>query len=440
MNLLSNKKTETNTVELEIEVGAQELEEAMQAVFEREGKDITIQGFRKGKAPRKMIEKRFGNSVFLEDAVNDLYPEAYRKAVEESGIEPVAPGDVEILDAEPGKGFTFKATVTIKPEVKVSDYKGLEVDKLIKEVTDKEIDGEIGVLLERGARMVEVEGRVAVDGDSSVIDFEGFVDGVAFEGGKGENHELLLGSGHFIPGFEEQIVGKEIGSEFDVTVTFPEEYHSEDLAGKEAIFKVKLNSIKEKILPELDDEFAKDVSEFDTLDELKKDLRKNLEEIALKNADDALENTLVEKVIEKLEGEIPEVMYEQRIDDMVREFSQRLSSQGMNLDLYLQYTGMKLEDFRKTFRDQAEKQVKIRLALDEIVRSENITPSEEDIAKEYDRISEMYDMSADKLKGLIPADELIKDIAANQAIDLIRDSAKITEKTASTDEADTEEK
>lgn len=428
MKVTSNNKTDVNTVELEIEVSPEELEEAVKRVYTRKAKDISVPGFRKGKAPRKIIEKMYGEGIFLEDAVNDVYPTVYSQAVEETGIEPVAPADVEMLDMDKEKGFSFKAVITVKPEVKVSGYKGIEAEKIVHAVTDEEIDAEINTQREKNSRMVEVEGRAAQDGDSAVIDFEGFSDGIAFEGGKGEDYTLNLGSHTFIEGFEEQIVGHNIGEEFDVNVTFPEQYHSEDLAGKPAVFKVKLKELKAKELPELDDEFAKDVSEFDTQAEYREDTRKHLQEHADEHAQEHLENDLVDAVIEKLEGEIPEVMYESRIDDMVQEFEQRLRSQGMNLELYLQYTGMDSDAFRKTFRDQAERQVKIRLALEKIVELEEIVASEEELDKEYAKLAEAYGMEADKLKPLIPAEQLGKDVANNKAIDLIRESAKITDK------------
>lgn len=427
MEVLSQKKTDKNIVELEIKVDAKALQAEMDNVFEKESKDITIPGFRKGKAPRKIIEKRFGTGVFIEDAVNNLYPNAYSDAIKETGIEPVAPGDVEILEVSPEDGFTFKAIVTVKPEVTVKDYKGIEAEKEIAKVTDEMIEGEIEKLRERNSRLVEVADRPAEDGDTAIIDFEGFVDDVAFEGGKGENHNLVLGSHSFIDGFEDQIIGKNIGEEFDVNVTFPEEYHAEELAGKPAVFKVKLNELKATELPELDDEFVIDVSEFDTLDELKADIKTKLEESAQKMAEDKLENALVDKVIENLEGDIPEVMYEVRIDDMVHDFSHRLQHQGMTLELYLQYTGMALEDFRKTFREQAERQVKIRLALEKIVELEEIVASEEDLDEEYKNLAEMYGMEEKQIRDIIPAEGISADVAANKAIDLIKETAKVTE-------------
>lgn len=427
MKVISNKKTDTNTVELEIEVSKEQLEEAVENVYQRQVKDITVPGFRKGKAPKKIIEKRFGEGVFLEEAVNDIYPDAYAKAIDETGIEPVAPGDIEIISLDENVGFTFKAIVTVKPEVSVSNYKGIKADKLVKKVTDEQVDQELDRLRERNGRLVEVEGRSAQADDTATIDFEGFHEEVAFEGGKGEDYDLVIGSNTFIPGFEEQIVDKNVGEEFDVNVTFPEEYHAEDLAGKPVVFKVALKQLKETQLPELDDEFAKDVSEFDTLDELKEDLRGNLQKMADDQAQDFLENSLVDSIIENLEGEIPEVMYEVRVDGMVQDFAQRLASQGMNLDLYLQYTGMEMADFRKTFEEQAKRQVKIRLALEKIVELENIVPTEEELEAEYEKFAEMYQMDIEKIKELIPAENITEDVANGKAIDLVRESAEVTE-------------
>jgi trigger factor len=430
MELKSNQKTAVNTVELEVAVSAEQLEEAVKKVFAEKSKTINVPGFRKGKAPRKIIEKMYGEGIFLEDAVNDLYPSVYQEAVEAAGIEPVDRAEVEMLTLDKDTGFTFKAVVTVKPEVTVTGYKGIKADKMIHPVTDADVDHEIHHMRERGSRLISVDDRPAKDGDIVNIDFEGFVDGVPFEGGKGDSHQLTLGSHSFIDTFEDQIIGHSIDDEFDVNVIFPEEYHAEELKAKPAIFKVKLLEIKEKELPELDDEFVKDVSEFDTLDELRADIRQKQEERNTKRSQDELENTLVEKVLEGFEAEVPEVMYENRIDDMLREFEQRLRSQGMNLETYLQYTGMDLENFRKTFREQAEQQVKIRLSLERIAELEAIEVTEEDFDAEYVKIAESYQMEAEQLKKMIPADELRKDIASSKAIDLVRDSAEVTEKEA----------
>lgn len=427
MNLTSTTPKDKNVVELEIAVGAKELEEAAAKVFKRKGKTITIPGFRKGKATRGMIEKMYGEGVFLEDAVNDLYPAAYEEAVEQAGIDPVDRADVEILTLDKETGFTFRATVTVKPEVSVKDYKGISAEKVIGEVSDEDVDKEIEQLRERNARSITIEDRPAQNGDATVIDFEGFVDGVAFDGGKGDGYQLTLGSGQFIPGFEEQIVGHTLGEEFDVNVTFPEEYHSDELAGKASVFKVKLHEIKGKELPELDDEFAKDVSEFDTLAEFKDDVRKKLQENSDRKAQEDFETKLVDQVIENLESDIPECMFENKIDELVRDFEYRLSSQGMNMQLYLQYTGMEMDSFRKSFREQAERQVKIRLALEKIAELEGLEASDEEVEKELEKMAEAYKTDIERLRTMIPVKDVKHDIKAQKAIDLIRDSAKVTE-------------
>ena len=436
MKLMSNEKTGVNTVELEISVSAEQLEEAVKRVYTQKVKDISVPGFRKGKAPRKIVEKMYGEGVFLEDAVNELYPSVYAEAVEEAGIVPVDRAELEMLSIEKETGFTFKAIVTVKPEVSVTGYKGIKAEKTIYTVTDEQVLHDIGHMQERNARIVSVDDRAAIDGDQVVIDFDGYVDDVAFEGGKGESYQLTLGSHSFIDNFEDQIVGHSIGDEFDVNVSFPEEYHAEELKGKPALFKVKLCEIKQKELPELDDEFVKDVSEFDTVDELKDDVRKKLEETAKNRSQDELETKLVDAVLEGFEAEVPDVMYESRIDEMLREFEQRLQSQGMNLELYMQYTGMDIESFRKTFRDQAERQVKIRLALEKIAQLESIAVTDEELEAEYTKIAEAYSIDAAQVKQMIPAEEITKDASSNKAIDLIRDNAEVTEVAAPEDALD----
>ena len=426
MNLTSSKKVDTNRHELEIAVGAEEFEKAIQSVYRKQVKNIQVPGFRKGKAPRHIVEKMYGEGVFYEDAINDLYPSVYTQAVTEANITPVDRADIEVLSV--GKdGFTFKATVTVKPEVEVANYKGIAATKKVKKISDKEIDAEISRLQERNSRMVDVDDRPAEMGDYTIIDFDGYVDGVAFDGGKSERYPITLGSGQFIPGFEEQIAGHSIGEEFDVNVTFPEDYHAEELKGKAAVFKVKLHEIKKKELPEVDDEFAKDVSEFDTLAELREDLGKKLQESADKAAKDAVENQLIDSVIADMKAEIPEVMFEHRIDEMIQDFDYRLSSQGLNLQTYLQYTGMEMDSFRKTFREQAERQVKIRLALEKIVELEGLTASPEDVEAEYAKLADAYKIEVEKVKTYIPETDVTKDIAVNKAIDLVRDNAVITE-------------
>lgn len=426
MSLVSANKTETNHYELEVKVEKEQFEEALTKAFKKNAPKMTVPGFRKGKAPRHLIEKLYGESVFFEDAVNMSYPDAYVQAIEAAGITPVADPEVEITEISKD-GYTFKAKVVVKPEVEVENYKGIEATKDLHKVTEEEVNQAIERLRERNARIITVEDRAAENGDSAMIDFEGFVDGKAFEGGKGENYPLTLGSGQFIPGFEEQIVGHNIGDEFDVNVTFPEEYHAKELAGKEAVFKCKLHELRSRELPELDDEFVKDISEFDTLDELKKDTEKKLQEQSDRAAQDDLENKLIDTVIENLKAEIPEEMYENSINNMVGDFEYRLQMQGMDINTYLQYTGMEMESFRKTFREQAERQVKIRLALEKIAENEKLEASEEEVEEEYKKLAEQYGMEADKVKNFVPVEDMKKDVVVNKAIDFVKDNAKVKE-------------
>lgn len=428
MSLAETKNVGTNRYELVVKVDAEKFEAAIEKAYRKNVKKIDIQGFRKGHAPRKIVERMYGDGVFFEDAINDLYPAALQEAITESGLEVVARPEVEVTEVNKADGFTFTAKCVVKPEVEVKDYKGIEVEKEAKEVTDEEIDRNLQNMQEKHARMIDVDDRPAQNGDSVVFDFEGFVDGVAFDGGKAEKFNLELGSGQFIPGFEEQIVGKSIGEEFDVNVSFPEDYHVDDLKGKPAVFKCKLHEIKYKELPILDDEFAKDASEFDSLDELKADLKKKAEEANEKAAETEVENKLIDTVIENMTGEIPEEMYEVRIDEMVRDFEYRLQMQGMDLETYLKYTGMEMDSFRKTFAAQAEKQVKIRLALEKIVEVENITVEDEAVEEEYKKLADQYKMEVEKVKGFIPDEEFRKDMAVNKAVDLIKDTAKVTVK------------
>ena len=438
MSLVSNKKTDTNLVELEIKVDAEAFELALQRAYKKNVGKIQVPGFRKGKAPRKIIEKMYGKECFYEDAVNDIYPIEYAAAVKEAGLDPVDHPDVEVVSLDEN-GLVFKAKVTVKPEVEVVDYKGIEVKKTVAAVNEDEITAEIDRLRDRNGRLVNVEDRAAANGDNTLIDFEGFVDGVAFEGGKGENYPLTLGSNQFIPGFEDQIVGHKAGEEFDVNVPFPAEYHVPELAGKDSVFKVKLNEIRVRELPEADDEFAKDVSEFDTLDELKADIKAKLTETKEKAADTDVENKLIDTVIANMKAEIPEVMYEHAVDNMVHDFEHRLASQGMTLELYMQYTGFTMADFRKQFEEQAQKQVKIRLALEKIVELENIAPTEEELNAEYENMAKTYSMDVEKVKELVPVEELSADIAVQKAIDLVKDSAVIKTTRSRAKKATTEE-
>lgn len=425
MSLKSQNKIDTNRVELEVVVDAETFEKGLAAAFKKQSKKISIPGFRKGKAPRAFVEKYFGKEVFYEDAVNALYPDALDEAVKEAGLEVIQDKiDFDVKEVGP-QGFIFTAALTTKPEVTIENYKGIEAVKKSAEVTDEDIDAEIKKVQERNSRMVTVEDRAAQNDDIAVIDFEGFLDGEPFEGGKGENYSLTLGSGQFIPGFEEQIVGHNTGDEFEVNVTFPEDYQAEELKGKATTFKCKLHEIKMKELPEVDDEFVKDVSEFDTLADYKEDLKKKLAESKEKEAADDLENQLIDKLVELVQGEIPEAMYENKIADSIREFGYRLQSQGLNLDTYMKYTGMNVDQMKEGFRPQAERQVKLRLALEKIAALEELKAGEEDLNQEYQKIAEQYKMEADKIKELIPAAELEKDICVEKAINLVRDNANI---------------
>ena len=427
MSITSTQKKETNVVEMEIAVSAQELKEAADKVYKRKAKSINVPGFRKGKAPRSVIERMYGQGVFLEDAVNDLYPKAYGEAIKEADIEPVDRADIEILSMDMEAGLTFKATVTVKPEVTIGEYKGIAVNKTAYKVKDSEVDDELERRRQRAGRVTSVEGRPAKDGDTTTIDFEGFMDGTPFEGGKGQGHKLELGSRSFIEGFEEQIVGHSIGDEFEVTVTFPEQYHAEDLAGKPAVFKVKLHEISEKQLPELDDEFAKDISEFDTLNELRGDIRDKLAQNKERKAVDEMESDIVGIISDKVSGEIPEVMYEQKIDEALREFAIRLQSQGMNLETYLQYMGQEMQDFRESFREQAQRHVKMRLALETIAAKESLTATDEEVEEEYKKLAERYRVALAQAKTGVDIKDVRMDIACHKAVDLVKQNAVITE-------------
>lgn len=425
MSLKSNNKIDTNRYKLEVSVDAQTFEDGIQKVFKRQNKKITIPGFRKGKAPRSFVEKYYGSNVFFEDAVNETYPAALDAAISEADLE-VIDDKINLDIIEIGKdGYIFTAEVTTKPEVSISDYKGIEVEKKAVEVTDDDIEDEINKAKEKTSRVVSVEDRAAQNNDIAVIDFEGFVDGVAFDGGKGENYPLTLGSGQFIPGFEEQIIGHNIGDEFDVNVKFPEDYQAENLKGKDAVFKVKLNELKVKEYPEIDDEFAKDVSDFDTLDEYKEDIRKNVLEQKQKLADDDVDKQIIDKLVELLEAEIPEAMFENKINDDIKEFSYRLQSQNIDINTYLKYTGMDAKSLREGFRSQAERQVKLRLALEKIAQNENFEATSEDIENEFSKIADMYKMEVEKVKNLISEKDLSKDIIVDKAMKLVKETANI---------------
>lgn len=423
--LKSKNQVETNKYELEIEVSAEAFEEALQRSYLKNKAKITINGFRPGKAPRKIIEKEYGEEVFFEDAVNDVYGPAVEEAVKEAELILVAAPDVEVTEVSKAAGVKFKATCTTKPVVDIKDYKGINVKKTVNAVTDEAVEHEIGHMLEKNSRTISVDDRAAQNGDDVVIDFEGFKDGVAFDGGKADNFTLKLGSGQFIPGFEDQVVGHNVGDEFDINVTFPEEYQAKELAGAPVVFKIKLHEIKTTELPELDDDFVKDTSDFNTVEELRADVRKHLEEDAEKQADNEVETAILDAVINKLEGEIPEVMYENKVNDMIEDLSQRLAQQGIQLDMYLQFTGMTMDSLKTTYREQAEKQVKLRLALEKVVELEAIEPTEEEIEQEFAHIGEHYNMPVETVKKYIRAEDIKLDVAVGKAVDLIKDSAVI---------------
>lgn len=430
MSLIEHKKLDDGQYEMTAKIEAGPFLVAVDKVYRRENKKINIQGFRKGKTPRAVIERMYGEDFFYEDAINDLLPNLFAEAVEEADIEYIGRPVVDVTEANKESGVTVKFVVKLRPELTVKKYKGLSATKIITPVEDTDIDAEISQMQEKNSRMVTVEDRAAQDGDITVIDFEGFRDGVPFEGGKGEDFELTLGSGQFIPGFEEQIVGHQTGEEFDITIKFPEEYGAQDLAGQDAVFHIKLHAIRVKELPELDDEFAKDVSEFDTLADLKADIKKRLQDQNDERSKAEVENALVDAAAETLEGDIPDEMIEDRIDDMVRDFAYRLSGQGMDIETYLKYTGFDMENFRTTFKEQAEKYVKTRLTLEAVAREEAIEVTDEDKENEYKKMSEMYDVEVEKIKEIIPEKDLIADIKVGKAIDIIRDSAKIKEEKA----------
>ena len=425
MSLKATNNVETNKYELEIEISAEDFEAAIEKAYLKARKNIAMPGFRKGKAPRKLIEKEYGEQVFFEDAVNLLYAPVVNGAVEESGLELVTRPEVEVTEISKENGVKLKATCITKPEVDVKDYKGIEVEKVVNPVTDEDINKQLDALREKNVTVETVDDRAAENGDDVVIDFEGFKDDVAFEGGKAEDFTLSLGSGQFIPGFEDQIVGHNAGEDFDINVSFPEEYQVKELAGAPAVFKIKLKSISKKVMPELDDDMVKDSTEFDTVDEYKADVKKKLEEANEKHADSEVEAKIFDKVIENMTAEIPQVMFDNRVNEMISELEQRLAPQGISLDLYMQYTGQTIDTVKKAYAEQAEKQVKLRLALEKIAKLENIEVTEDELKAEFDKLAEAYKLDVDQIKQFIHDDDLKKDIAVGKAVDLIKDAAVI---------------
>ena len=424
MNLISCEKLEKSMVELQFSIDAETFKAAVNNAFKREGKKYAIPGFRKGKAPRHMIEKMYGSDIFHYDAVNDLFPEAYEAAVKEAKIDVVGRPDPEVVSMSEADGVVLKVKVAVKPEVELGAYAGLTVTKEAKNVNEADVDAEVKRMQDRNGRLLTREGA-AENGDTVDIDFEGFVDGKAFEGGKAEHYSLVLGSGSFIPVFEDQVVGHSAGEEFDVNVKFPEEYGAAELAGKDATFKIKLHEVKYKELPALDDDFAKDVSEYDTLDELKDSIRNNIKTNLDKQAEQKVENDLMDQVIANMKADIPDAMVDSRIDELVQDFEYRISQQGLKLADYLKYMGMNIEQFRAQFKEQADKQVKMRLAMEAIVAKEGITASDEEFEEEVKRIADAYKMEADKVKSIVDAAAVKADLAINKAIDFVKEKANV---------------
>ena len=421
MSLKSCNLKETNKYEIEVFVDAETFEAAVQKSYKKNIGKINMPGFRRGKAPRQMVEKMYGKDVFYNDAIEECYPAALEAAVVEANLKLVATESLEEIDTE--NGFTFKAVVIVEPEVEIDGYKGIKVESKAVRVTEKMITEEIDKVRDRNSRMVTVTDRPAADGDTAVIDYEGFVDGVAFDGGKAENHNLQLGSGMFIPGFEEQIVGHNADEEFSIFVTFPTEYHAENLAGKEAEFKIKLHEIKTKELPELDDEFVKDVSDKETVEDYKKEIKETLTKRLKDEKEAQINNDLSEKIIELVQGEIPEQMYDNEVNAMIREFDMRLRSQGLDAMSYLKYTGMDVEGLANMYRPDAEKRVKLRLALEKIAKLENIEVTEADIEAEYTKMAESYNMTVEQIKPMFRDAALKEDLAVQKAMDIVRKEA-----------------
>ena len=423
---LQVEKLEKNMAKLTIEVSAEELEKAIQGAYLKQRKHISVPGFRKGKVPRQMIEKMYGVEIFYEDAANALIPEAYAKAYDESELAIVSQPSIDVVQLEKGKPFIFTAEVALKPEVTLGEYKGLKVDKVSTRVTAKEVDAKLEEEQKKNARTITVEDRAVQDGDEVIIDFEGFVNGVAFEGGKGENYPLTIGSGSFIPGFVEQLIGAEAEKEVEVNVTFPEEYHSEELAGKEATFKCTVHEIKVKELPELDDDFAAEVSEFDTLEEYKADIKAKIKEQKQAEGNRQKEDQAVEKAVANATMEIPEAMIDTQVGQMVQEFAQRLQSQGLSMEQYFQFTGLTADKMNEEMRPQAVKRIETRLVLEAIAKAENIEISEEKLDAELTKMAEMYQMEVDKLKeymGESEKEQMKADMAVQEAVTLLVDSA-----------------
>ena len=424
MSLKSSTLKEANTYEVEVSVDGETFKAAVDKVYKKESKKISVPGFRKGKAPRAIIERMYGKEVFYDDAMQDCYPEALDAAAKEADLKIISVTALEATEVSED-GFTFKATVIVEPEIEIKDYKGIEVEKMSTEVTDEMIDHEIEHVRERNSRMVTVEDRAAETGDTVVIDFEGFCDGEAFDGGKSENYNLELGSGNFIPGFEDQIVGHSTDEEFTIDVKFPEEYQAENLKGKDTQFKIKLHEIKKKELPEVDDDFVKDVSEKDTVAEYREELKEQIEHRLEHEAEHDIEHKLTDAVIEKVEGEIPQQMFDNEAQNMMREMDMRLRSQGMDMNTYMKYTGMTADAVLEMYKPEAEKRVKMRLALEKIAKLEDIKPTDEEIEGEYKKMADAYQMDVEKVKEIIPTESVIADYSVELAMKLVKDNAVI---------------
>ncbi|MBQ9910416.1 MAG: trigger factor [Lachnospiraceae bacterium] len=420
------EKIDGNMARITIESTVEEFEAALEKAFQKNKNRINVQGFRKGKAPRAMVEKIYGPGIFYEDAANEIIPELYDKAMEDEAckaLDIVSRPEIDVIQVEKGKPFVFTAEVALRPEVELGQYKGFsDIEKKVAEVTDEEVDQEVNRIREQNSRTVTVEDRPVQEGDIAVIDYEGFESGAAFEGGKGENHELTIGSHSFIPGFEEQLIGHNAGEEFDIDVTFPEEYHSKELAGKPAVFKVKINSIKFKELPELNDEFAEEVSDFDTLSEYIEDTKKKIAERKQAGLDAEFKQAVLRKAVENAKMDIPQAMIDEQARTLVNDYAQRLQQQGMSLDMYFKYTGQKLEDLQAQFTDEAKTRIENSLVLDAIAKAENVEITEEDFEKEYQNIADMYRMELDKVKEIVGEEgkeNMRKDLAAQKAYELI---------------------
>lgn len=425
---VKNEQIEKNLVKITFDVSAEDFEKAIDNVYKKNAKKFNIPGFRKGKAPKAIVEKYYSEAVFYEDAINEVLPKAYGDAVDELKLDVVAKPEIDVEDIKKGEPVVFTALVTTKPEVNLGDYKGIEVEKIEHNVTDEDVQKDIEAAQKKNARIINVDDRAVREGDIAVIDFEGFVDDVAFDGGKGEDYELEIGSGTFIPGFEDQLIGAEINGDVDVKVTFPEEYHAENLKGKDAVFKVKVKEIKVRELPELDDDFASEVSEFDTMDEYKADVRKKLEETAENKAKSETENAIIKKVVENAEFEIPEAMKEAQIDRLVNDFAQRIQYQGVDMNMYLQYTGQTMEQLRGQFDEQAVNQINTSLVLEAVMNKEGIEIGSEELEIELAEMAKRYNMEIDKLKELIQEPEMEnikKDLAIQKTIKMIVDSAVV---------------